>query len=106
MIAQCLDEDRNVLSQETKFSFDEYDYYELLPPGCPPPIITPQNKEDPCKDGYKVGQVISTVIANLIVPRFIHNKPGDPFVRGEEFMELQRLELEIEDANLDTINQQ
>lgn len=67
-IYQILDKGKKVVSQRVYFSYHRNKRYVVLPAGCPPPVVQPPKKKDECSMGYKVGQVISRTVANIVVP--------------------------------------
>ncbi len=47
-----------------------------LPEGCPPPVIELPEEKNPCANGYEIGQVISSTIANIVTPILNSDDPA------------------------------
>ncbi len=86
-VFQCLNKQKKLKNQKVYFSYSEKGNRHPLPPGCPPPIIQPPKEEEPCNDGYQVGQVISKTVANIIVPSLLEDSEQNPIVSTEEYKE-------------------
>ena len=85
-------------------SWNENGPFTHLPVGCPPPIISPPPKPDPCQMGYEVGEVISTTIANIIVPQIMETDPNNPYAEEPLFKEIKKLEAEYRGTNVHKFN--
>ncbi len=100
-IFQLLNKEHEVITEKAKFSWNEMGPFKALPTGCPPPIISPPEKPDPCQMGYSVGKVISKTIANVVVPQLLEDNPNNPFSEDPLFQEIKKIEEEIS-TNKDT----
>lgn len=78
-IYQVLDDDHNVLREDAKFSWERTGEFHHLPAGCPPPILQAPEKPDPCSMGYKIGEEVATVIANVVVPQLLDDDGNNPY---------------------------
>ena len=78
-IYQVLDAEHNVLREDAKFSWERSGEFHHLPVGCPPPILTAPEKPDPCSMGFKIGEEVATVIANVVVPQLLEDDDNNPF---------------------------
>ena len=54
--------------EKVYFSYEENGQCVRLPEGCPPPVIELPEEKNPCANGYEIGQVISSTIANIVTP--------------------------------------
>ena len=69
--------------------------FNNLPKGCPPPVIIPPEKPDPCQMGYSIGENVSKTIANVVVPQLLEESPNNPFSEDPLFQEVKKIEEEI-----------
>lgn len=95
IVYQCLREDLSVVNEKVFFSYTEGGEKFPLPVGCPPPLIEPPKKEDPCKNGFDVGDVISRTIARLVIPRLLEDNVENPFAQDPIFKEYQELQKKL-----------
>lgn len=79
-IYQCLKKDQTTVTKErAKFSYSENGELSELPLGCPPPIIPVPETPNPCKNSYKVGKVVATTVASILVPKLLEDDDSNPF---------------------------
>lgn len=99
MIYQCLDADLKLVWQKVYFAFNADDQGEVLPAGCPPPIVEPPQKPDPCKNGFQVGDVISRVVSRVVVPKLVQETDSNPLAQEPAFKDYVKLREEIGTKN-------
>ena len=58
-----------ILKEDITFKFSDETEYRTLAEGCPPPIIEPPTKPDPCQMGFKMGDELAKTVARLTVPK-------------------------------------
>lgn len=96
-ISQCLDEDSAATKESVKFSYTGVDgSFQNLPEGCPYPAISIPPAPTPCENGFKMGQIISRTVANIVTPILTSEDPNvNPEVETVEYQEIQTLLVQL-----------
>jgi hypothetical protein len=94
-----MDANKVATGEKAYFSYEINGKKQPLPQGCPPPVLQEPPKNDECKMGYEVGQVISRTVANVVVPVLSEDIPENPFAQEDAFKELQVVKDELSSDN-------
>lgn len=98
-IYQCMNKQNVVQAERVYFSYTKNGTKHTLPKGCPPPTVEPPKEEDPCKMGFKAGQLIARTVSNLIVPQLLEDSASNPESETPEFQEILKLRREMEQTS-------
>ena len=105
-IFQCRDSEGKVTNERAKFSYKKNGKLFPLPTGCPPPMIPPPTHPNPCSMGYKVGQVISRTVANIVVPKLLEEDEQNPFNSEPAFLKLKELQDSYKGSDQESFNEE
>lgn len=105
-VYQCLKQTMDLVYQKVYFSADPSKVGEILPAGCPPPVIQPPQAPDPCKNGFAVGDVISRTVARLVVPKLVSDTDTNPIAQEPIFKEYLELQKSVTDPDFTTFTAQ